>query len=639
MGKKILFTILLTALVLSMGIPSWAAGGDIWSVGELDLYEFRYTVDHNLILTTDAATDYFQIVTGHGRIGTPAGVITLGAGDLGIGGDLEVGLTSTFVGVATFTAAPVFNGGFTVADDDRAFFGTDGDTALVYSTTAAPNALQIGLNASRFMIISDLADVNSAESFAATGTDPTLYVANAAYTRGSALTESRLTLGYAEYIDNSSDGTLALNATATTVSGTLAVTGATSLNGAVNLGDASGDVLTFNGRVPDSGAITLGADGDVTLAWNNTTSHFDITAATLDLTGALTSSGLITGSAGLTVTGTGTFNDAVILGATSADSLTVNARILDASELTFGTDGDAPVSWNNTSAYLNIGSAVNITGTTTAVALTASGLVLANAGATVVGGITGDNLHITSASNLDGLITGGAGLTLTNTATFNDGVVLGATSADSITPNGRILDAVTLVFGTDGDVALSYNNTSAYLNIGGAVNITGAATIAGTLTANGDANFNGAANFNGIAVFGNTVGVDSDVAVIFGSTQQSEILWSDSQPSIFLGVDTTSNIFLVGQKGDEAADLGITNQTNPLIAVANAAWTLYGGLNHNTWITSGPRTDYVANITDAPAGSVWTYSAGGNRYIMFTDADGTTKYGVTMQTGNALGLP
>ncbi len=98
------------------------------------------------------------------------------------------------------------------------------------------------------------------------------------------------------------------------LSGTFNVEGATTLDGAVTLGDATGDDLTFTGRAASSlvpktdGAVDLGTSA---LRWRQVYAD-DITTRNAALTGTLD------------VDGVSTFNGNVILGNANTDTVTIN---------------------------------------------------------------------------------------------------------------------------------------------------------------------------------------------------------------------------------------------------------------------------------------------------------------------------
>lgn len=98
------------------------------------------------------------------------------------------------------------------------------------------------------------------------------------------------------------------------LSGTLDVDGATTLNGDVTLGDATGDDLTFTGRAASSlvpktdGAFSLGSNS---LRWEHIYAD-DITAGNTSLSGTLD------------VDGTTTLNGDITLGNANTDTVTIN---------------------------------------------------------------------------------------------------------------------------------------------------------------------------------------------------------------------------------------------------------------------------------------------------------------------------
>ncbi len=234
------------------------------------------------------------------------------------------------------------------------------------------------------------------------------------------------------------------------LSGTFNVEGATTLDGAVTLGDATGDDLTFTGRAASSlvpktdGAVDLGTTA---LRWRQVYAD-DITTRNAALTGTLD------------VDGVSTFNGNVVLGNANTDTVTING----ASEL---------------NGAVTVDGATTITGATTV------------NGNTTIGNANTDTLTVESGStfkatsefkgnvtvqgkaqfngntNIDGELSLGSGFTLSATEGIydrlrvNDHTTLGSSNTDVLnlraTVNSSIIPTVTGIKDL-GSAAKQWNN-------------------------------------------------------------------------------------------------------------------------------------------------------------------------------------
>ena len=263
------------------------------------------------------------------------------------------------------------------------------------------------------------------------------------------------------------------------VTGTLNVSGAVTLDGAVTIGNATGDALTYHpsawtltnavtitGTWTNLGAVTTvdingGTVGGVTLdgtisgtpTWASSQAITLSTAAQASVTslGTLTSltvSGLLTASAGLTLTGNliqATAVSQVIPGVTSwgvrNNANNANNLILtDAGAATFRSTVDGITTLTATTV---VG---NLTGNASGTALTVT--QAAQAAITSVGTLTtltvdditinGNTISSAGASTLAITPTAGQAITFDGTVTLDAGVIAGATSITSTTFVGNL---------------------------------------------------------------------------------------------------------------------------------------------------------------------------------------------------------
>ena len=258
----------------------------------------------------------------------------------------------------------------------------------------------------------------------------------------------------------------------TSLQGTLEVVGDTTLNGAVNLGNAASDITTVVGKLTASNGLLVTGDvvfdnasftGDVTLG-NAAT---DVTTVTGQLTA---SNGIVTTAAtvtdGLTVSA----------GATAVQTLTATA-ISGSSVLQVGgtADFDGDVTMDN---------ALTVAGQLSGTVIRASAIYL-NDDAITAGVDTSGNNNWTGANVFAGKLTASNGMMITDHLSADDGTVtisgqLTASSGATITGSARFANEVEMA---------------------DALDVTGNTTIAGTLSA-GATNVTTLTASNGIAITG-----------------------------------------------------------------------------------------------------------------------------------------
>lgn len=220
---------------------------------------------------------------------------------------------------------------------------------------------------------------------------------------------------------------------------TLTASGATTLNGSVALGDASGDLITVPGTVNSHVLFTdnlydIGASG-VTRPRN------------LFLAGAATVGGNLSVGGTLTLTGGVNLNGNVTVGDSSADTLTINSTVT--SNLIF-TDNTYDIGASGATRPRNVFVAGNVTaggnqtltGTLTVDSTTDSSSVTTGSIQTDGGVGIAKALFVGTTTNMAGALTYG-GVTLSNSVTGTGSMVL-ATSPTLVTPVLGVATATSL---------------------------------------------------------------------------------------------------------------------------------------------------------------------------------------------------
>ena len=266
------------------------------------------------------------------------------------------------------------------------------------------------------------------------------------------------------------DGTPVGSASASTGAFTsLTASGATTLNGAVALGDASGDLITVPGTVNSNLLFT---DATYDIGASGATRPRD-----LFLSRNLTVGGTLTLAGGVNLNGN------VTVGDSSADTLTINATIT--SNLIF-TDNTYDIGASGATRPRNlflagnatIGGAQTLTGALTVDSTTDSSSITTGSIQTDGGVGIAKALFVGTTTNLAGALTYG-GVTLSNSVTGTGSMVL-ATSPTLVTPN----------LGTPASGVVTNLTGTASININGTVGATTATTGTFTvLTATSDSSF------------------------------------------------------------------------------------------------------------------------------------------------------
>jgi hypothetical protein len=383
------------------------------------------------------------------------------------------------------------------------------------------------------------------------------------------------------------------------VGGGLTVTGASTLNGNVTVGDASADTVTVNGTTTFAGAaVTTSFAGNAQVGGN------------------------------LGVTGSSAFNGNVTLGDAAADTVTVNgvARFNNglSGSLTKLTDGSSYlVAGNNVSVTTGSNGAITIAASMNASALVAGsdtqlqfndgGTFGGDAGLTynkttdTLTGVTGSFFTLSTSGNSSV----GGGLTVTGASTLNGNVTVGDAAADTVTVNGTTTfagAAVTTTFA---------GNTQ----VGGLLGVTGSAGFNGSVTL-GDAaadtiTVNGVARFNNGISGSHTKLADGTSYIIAGAnaTVTTGSNGAITVASVASGSDTQVQF---NDGGAFGASANYTfNKTTNLLKVTNIS----GSLTSSN-VSAG-------QVVLAGTGGVIS----GSNQLFWNNASGSLGIGTTQPTG------
>ena len=402
------------------------------------------------------------------------------------------GTTQTISGISTFVGISTF------ASDVRIHGKLDVDGDISYDEMTSVNSKVTG--------VSTATDVQITRNLIVTGITT---VTGAVDANGGA-TIDNIQIGVTG--DNEID-TASGSLTIDSAGGTVTVDDNLVVTGNVDLGDATGDTISFVGRVDTD--IVPSADGSV-----------DLGSSTLEFQD-------------LHLDGTANI-DALVADTAKVSDLTDNRVVIagSAGEL----EDDANLTFNGTT--LSVGVALDVDGhtdldnvsisgvTTITGASTFTGAIDANGGASIDNiqiGVTGDNEIDTASGNLTidsagGTVTVDDILSVSGNASFDANVTLGNATGDTITPTGRF--NADIVPASDGAVDLGTSSLEFQdLHLDGTANIdslaadtaaiadltSGRVVLAGS---SGELEDSGNLTFNGstLAVTGSqTISVDLDV--------------------------------------------------------------------------------------------------------------------------------
>lgn len=422
--------------------------------------------------------------------------------------------------------------------------------------------------------------------------------------------------------------------TALALPGDLTVSGTTTLNGDVIVGDEGGDTLTINAGTIDIPNISAGTDNTVLVYNGSSIVHDEIDARVWGST-------LVDGSGAATQ----------ISFWSDADSLT----------------GDSDLTYNSTTNVLSIGSTT--VGNNVAVAGT---LNVTNATTLA------STLDVTNATTISGATTLASTLDVNGESTLASAVVEDLTSGRVVLAGtgGAIEDSGNLTFngsslGVTGDVDASGDlggataTITGNANIGGNVGISGNTTMTGTLTVNDNVSISGNLEVLGsatnVTLQSQTVEIDDNIirlnayspferyagfeVIDSGSSSTSASLLWDSQNDYWSFIDAGANSSKV--IGTVAAAQGSeTSLTNNAIPVAGGAnqiedslltedgTTLAYNTNKFTVASSDGATLIAGNVTVSSGGGS---DAGSNSSsIVFRNSSNVLGYVSTSETTDVL---
>jgi hypothetical protein len=263
--------------------------------------------------------------------------------------------------------------------------------------------------------------------------------------------------------------TIGANSASTGAFTTLAASGATTLNGAVTLGDAAGDNITFNGTVTSH------------LLFTDNTYDIGASGATrprnLYLAGAATIGGNLSVGGTLTLTGGVNLNGNVTVGDSAADTLTINSTIT--SNLIF-TDNTYDIGASGATRPRNlflagnatIGGAQTLTGALTVDSTTDSSSTTTGSIQTDGGLGVAKALYVGTTLNTGGIVTIGAAqstsgqLVIQNTTTRANGNKYGIRFADSTTETNASIYVTQLNAGNNqASLTIAVNNATGGANL------------------------------------------------------------------------------------------------------------------------------------------------------------------------------
>ena len=354
------------------------------------------------------------------------------------------GLTQTISGISTFVGISTF------ASDVRIHGKLDVDGDISYDEMTSVNSKVTG--------VTTMTDVQVSRNLIVTGITTVTGAVDA--NGGATIDNIQIGVTGDNEIDTAS-GNLTIDSAGgtVTVDDNLTVSGAAVLNGNVDLGDATGDTISFVGRVDTD--IVPSADGSVDLG----SSSLEFQDLHLD----------------------GTANIDALVADTAIVSDLTNNRVVIA-----GTSGEIEDDANLTfdGSTLSVGVALDVDGATTLdgltvaeaatfdVGVTITGALDANGGASIDNvqiGVTGNNEIDTASGNLTidsagGTVTVDDILSVSGNASFDANVTLGNATGDTITPTGRF--NADIVPASDGAVDLGTSSLEFQdLHLDGTANI------------------------------------------------------------------------------------------------------------------------------------------------------------------------
>jgi len=425
--------------------------------------------------------------------------------------------------------------------------------------------------------------------------------------------------------------------------------------------DASGN-LTITGGLTTASTGTVGfwSRASTTITPLNAGDNINTSGAIATTgSGTITSAGLLTGSNGLTVS-----SGAVTLSGLSASSINTgsNALTITASNINTTGTGINGTAIGATTASTGAFTTLSATGTSTVVAINASGaytqsgsgantftgattfsaagtaltvtntasvgtLIVASGGASVTGGINNNNGNITNAGSITGI---GTNLTATGAVALQataGSLTLSATGANIVTAstNGseRLrIDAI-------GDVGIGITNTLSRLTTKAQANF----TATGTTTANASTTITGSGTIfttelglgdrislsSSVGTFAFVTAIASDTSMTIsaalgdGSSQTITV-----QKASFRTADSSGNTQLVVAGGTSAVGIGTSSPSGRLNIVQSGSYNSEGSSGVRLFDTTtgsvslqfgSDTTNNIGYIQAMQAGTSWTNRA------------------------------
>jgi hypothetical protein len=379
------------------------------------------------------------------------------------------------------------------------------------------------------------------------------------------------------------------------VGGALTVTGASTLNGSVTVGDASADTVTVNGTT--------------TFAGSGVTTTF---AGNSQVGGVLG----VTGSAG--------FNGNVTLGDASADTVTVNGTTTFAgSGVTTTFAGDVAVNGGDVTSTATTFNLLNSTVTT---------LNLGGAATTVEIGAATGTTSVNNSLTVDGNTTLGNAssdtMTVNGFATFNNGLI-GSLTSSNVTAGQVVLAGTGGVL--SGSNGLFWHNASGSLGIGttqptGKFEVAGVSGSLFAVTDSMSGSLLSVNNVSGLPIFE----VFSDNRLVAGGYNTNAFVVSGSRVAVGTTPINTTELLVSGSSTSSDKVLlvkaGVAGQTGALIDAQNSAGS-------SVFIVSN--TGISGSLTKLTDGS--SYLIAGNNVTITTGSTGAVTIAAAMNASALVG--
>ena len=632
-------------------------------------------------ITLNTATNNFStlaVTSGNNVSVTDTNALDLGAstvsGTLGVNtsGAITQSGALTVTGVATFAAGAANNITLNAANDFSTFAVTSGNNVSVTDA----NALILGAST-----VSGTLGVNTSGALTQSGVLVVTGVTTLAVTSVNNITlnlaNNFSTLAVTSGNNVSVTDTNALILGASTVSGTLGVntggaltqSGALVVTGVTTLAAGAGNNITLNTAANDFSTLTVTSGNNVSVTDTNA---LILGASTVSGTLGVNTSGAITQSGTLTVTGVATFaagaGNSITLNTATNDFSTfavttgLNVSVTDANALILGASTVSGTLGVNTSGAITQSGALVVTGVTTLAAGAGNNITLNNAANnfSTLAVTTGNNVSVTDTNalilgastvsgtlgvNTSGAITQSGALVVTGAATFAAG------AANSITLNTATNNFSTFAVTNGNNVSVTDTNAiilgASTVSGNLAVTTTGTITQSGALAVTGTSAFSAGANsitlttatndFTGAVSFTNTGATNAvtdsitDVnGIVLGTSAvaSSNVVVNAvgiTQTGLFAQSGTIANAgtITLTSTGASAINLPLGNS---FIGQITASTT-----NGAITLVNGPTSLMLTSVTAGGGGTITGTSTGSSSAIRVASV--TTTGNVTLTSG------